>query len=50
VIDPTHPLHWTIPATSLTVASSRGAIHGTTVTVQLGIAGVPLLKLTATAH
>lgn len=50
VIDPQHPLHWTIPAMSLALETSTGAISGSTVTVQLGMAGVPLLKLTTTAH
>jgi hypothetical protein len=50
VIDPEHPLRWTIPATSLVQTPGTGAIAGTTVTVQVGIAGVPLLKLKTTAH
>jgi hypothetical protein len=49
VIRPGHPLHWTIPATSLLQTPGTGAIPGTTVYVQLGIAGVPpvLLKTSA---
>jgi hypothetical protein len=48
VIRPGHPLHWTIPATSLLQTPGTGAIPGTTVYVQLGIAGVPQLHLQAT--
>ena len=50
VIRPGHSLHWTIPATSLVQTPGTGAIPGTTVYVQLGIAGVPLLHLKTTAH
>jgi len=50
VIRPGHPLHWTIPATSLPQTPGTGAIPGSTVYVQLGIAGVPPLRLTTTAH
>jgi hypothetical protein len=50
VIRPGHPLHWTIPATSLLQTPGTGAIPGTTVYVQLGIAGVPPLHLKTTAH
>jgi hypothetical protein len=50
VISPGHPLHWTIPATSLLQTPGTGAIPGTTVYVQLGIAGVPLLHLKTIAH
>jgi len=50
VIRPGHPLHWTIPATSLLQTPGTGAIPGSTVYVQLGIAGVPPLRLTTTAH
>jgi hypothetical protein len=49
VVRPGHPLHWTIPAISLLQTPGTGAIPGTTVYVQLGIAGVPpvLLKTSA---
>ena len=50
VIRPGHPLHWEIPATSLLQAPGTGAIPGSTVRVQLGIAGVPLLDLKTTVH
>jgi hypothetical protein len=50
VIRPGHPLHWTIPATSLLQTPGTGAIPGTTVYVQLGIAGVPPLRLKTTAQ
>jgi hypothetical protein len=50
VIRPGHPLHWTIPATSLVQTPGTGAIPGSTVYVQLGIAGVPPLHLKTTAH
>lgn len=50
VIRPGHPLHWTIPATSLLQTPGTGAIPGTAVYVQLGIAGVPPLRLETTAH
>jgi hypothetical protein len=50
VIRPGHPLHWTIPATSLLQTPGTGAIPGTAVYVQLGIAGVPPLHLKTTAH
>jgi hypothetical protein len=46
VIRPGHPLHWTVPATSFLTAR---AIPGSTVYVQLGIAGVPPLTLKTTA-
>jgi len=48
VIRPGRPLHWTIPATSLVQTPGTGAIPGTTVYVQLGIAGVPQLHLQTT--
>jgi hypothetical protein len=51
VIRPGHPLHWTIPASSfLQSGPGSGAISGSTVYVQLGIAGVPPLHLKTTAH
>ncbi len=50
VIRPGHPLHWTIPATSLLQTPGTGAIPGSTVYVQLGIAGIPPLRLKTTAH
>ncbi len=51
VIRPGHPLHWTIPASSfLQSGPGSGAIPGSTVYVQLGIAGVPLVHLKTTAH
>jgi hypothetical protein len=50
VIRPGHPLHWTIPATSLVQTPGTGAIPGSTVYVQLGVAGVPLVHLKTTAH
>ncbi len=50
VIRPGHPLHWTIPATSLLQTPGTGAIPGSTVHVQLGVAGVRLLHLETTAH
>jgi hypothetical protein len=50
VIRPRHPLHWTIPATSLLQTPGTGAIPGSTVYVQLGIAGVPPLRLQTAAH
>jgi hypothetical protein len=50
VVRPGHPLHWTIPATSLLQTPGTGAIPGTTVYVQVGIAGVPPLHLKTTAH
>jgi hypothetical protein len=50
VIRPGHPLHWTIPATSLLQTPGTGAIPGSTVYVQLGIAGVPLLHLKTNVH
>ena len=50
VIRPGHPLHWTIPATSLLQTPGTGAIPGSTVYVQLGIAGVPLLHLQTTVQ
>jgi hypothetical protein len=49
VIRPGHPLQWTIPAISLLQTPGTGAIPGTTVYVQLGIAGVPPLHLKTTA-
>ena len=49
VIRPGHPLHWTIPASSfLQSGPGSGAIPGSVVDVQLGIAGVPLLNLKTT--
>ena len=50
VIRPGRPLHFTIPATSLLQTPGTGAIPGSTVYVQLGIAGVPLLDLKTTVH
>ena len=51
VIRPGHPMHWTIPASSfLQSGPGSGAIPGSTVYVQLGIAGVPPLHLKTTAH
>ncbi len=50
VIRPGHPLHWTIPATSLLQTPGTGAIPGSTVYVQLGIGGVPPLHLKTTAN
>jgi len=51
VIRPGHPLHWKIPASSFQQSGpGSGAIPGSTVYVQLGIAGVPQLRLTTTAH
>jgi len=50
VIRPGHPVHWTIPATSLLQTPGTGAIPGSTVYVHLGIAGVPLLDLKTTVH
>jgi len=50
VIRPGHPLRWTVPATSLLQTPGTGAIPGSTVYVQLGIAGVPPLRLKTTAH
>jgi hypothetical protein len=50
VIRPGHPLHWTIPATSFMQSGpGSAAIPGSTVYVQLGIAGVPPLRLKTTA-
>lgn len=49
VIRPGHPLHWTIPATSLLQTPGTGAIPGSTVYVQLGIAGVLPVRLTTRA-
>ena len=48
VIEPGHPLRYTIPATSLVQTPGTGAIPGSRVHVTLGIAGLPLLSLTAT--
>jgi len=45
-----HPLHWTIPAISLVQTPGTGAIPGSTVYVQLGIAGVKQLLLKTIAH
>jgi hypothetical protein len=45
VIRPGHPLRWTIPATSLVQTPGTGAIPGSTVYVQVGIGGVPPLRL-----
>jgi len=50
VIRPGRPLHWTIPATSLLQTPGTGTIPGSTVYVQLGIAGVPSLRVKTTAH
>jgi hypothetical protein len=50
VVRPGHPLHWTIPATSLLQTPGTGAIPGTTVYVQLGIAGVAILQLKTVAN
>jgi hypothetical protein len=51
VIRPGHPLHWTIPATSFRQSGpGSAAIPGSTVYVQLGIAGVPPLRLQTAAH
>jgi hypothetical protein len=44
-----HPLHWTVPATSLLQTPGTGAIPGSTVYVRLGIAGVPPLLLKTSA-
>jgi hypothetical protein len=49
VIRPGHPLRWTIPATSLLQTPGTGAIPGSTVDVELGIAGVPPVHLKTTA-
>jgi N-acetylneuraminic acid mutarotase len=49
VIRPGHPLRWTIPATSLLQTPGTGAIPGSTVYVQLGIAGVLPLRLKTSA-
>ena len=49
VIRPGQPLHWTIPATSLLQTPGTGAVPGSAVYVQLGIAGVPLLHLKTSA-
>ena len=50
VIRPGHPLHWTIPATSFQQSGpGSGAIPGSTVHVEVGIAGVPPLRLKTTA-
>jgi hypothetical protein len=50
VIRSGHPLHWTIPATSFMQSGpGSAAIPGSTVYVQLGIAGVPPLRLKTTA-
>lgn len=45
-----HPLDWTIPATSLPPSPEFVAIPGSTVYVELGIAGVPQLRLTTTVR
>src|SRR5262245_5411893 len=51
VIRPGHPLHWRIPATSFQQSGpGSAAIPGSTVYVQVGIAGVPQLLLKTTAH
>jgi hypothetical protein len=50
VIRPGHPLHWTIPAASFPQQRETRAIPGSTVYVQLGIAGVPQLLLKTTAQ
>lgn len=44
------PLRVTVPAVNLTQAGDRGAIPGTTISVDIGIAGVPQLHLTTTVH
>lgn len=48
VVRPGHPLHVTIPATSLLQSPGTGAKPGSTVYVQLGIAGVPILNIETT--
>jgi hypothetical protein len=50
VIRPGQPLRYTVPATSLLQTPSTGAIAGSTVHVDLAIAGLPLLRLSTTAH
>lgn len=50
VMRPGHPLHFTIPASSLIQTLGTGAIPGSTVHVRLGIAGVALLTLKTLAH
>lgn len=45
-----HPLRWTVPTTSLLLTPGTGAIPGSTVSVQLGIAGVPPLHLKTTVR
>ena len=51
VIRPGHPLHWTIPASSFQQSGpGSGAIRGSTVYVQLGIAGVSPLHLKTTVR
>ena len=49
VIRPGHPLRWTVPVTSLLQTPGTGAIPGSTIYVQIGIAGVPSLRLKTTA-
>lgn len=46
VVEPGHPLHITIRGTNLVQTPGTGAIRGSTVFVDFGIAGVPLLHLT----
>ena len=49
VIRPGYPLHWTIPATSFMQSGpGSAAIPGSTIDVELGIAGVPPLRLKTT--
>ena len=50
VIRPGHPLHYTVPATSLLQTPGTGAIPGSTVHVDLAIAGLTPLSLTTRAH
>ena len=51
VVRPGQPLHWTIPATSFQQSGpGSAAIPGSTVYVELGIAGVPPLRLKTTAN
>jgi hypothetical protein len=50
VIRPGHPLRWTIPPSSFMQSGpGSGAIPGSIVDVELGIAGVPPLRLQTTA-
>jgi hypothetical protein len=50
VIRPGQPLHYTVPATSLLQSPGTGAIPGSTVRVDLAIAGIALLRLSTKAH